>query len=247
MLDEITDYKSLRLAIINELGTFEFYMRFVDVREYAADVSFDEFSCNFGGNESRVEVLFSYEILTLENYHKVLSSFEPFDPFNSNPTFTKSNICDFDYQKHLEDLKHYLTRKEYLLHYNWLETQIMTPTLKNIINLTLESSKIDRFHNISLSRNVSQCKYEAVSRNFDFNAKYSQILTQTMYLLDEKYWKRKCNEFEHKVRQGNRPIDNMVTPSEFIYFKNLHEYVLSAIYRNCFISENMSSYDGTDN
>jgi ssDNA-binding Zn-finger/Zn-ribbon topoisomerase 1 len=168
MIGSATDYKQI---IVHPKGK-EFNLRFIDMQAYIAGGTLDQASQNFGNLEKREKGFFPYELITMNNFVEVLNKTEPFEKIDFYSSLTKQSITDSDYEIYLNDFQNYSTRKDYLLHYNEVDTQIMIPALDNLINMFFEY-KVDMLHNLSLSSNASQIKYALAYRDFDINGDYS--------------------------------------------------------------------------
>ncbi|KAI5498529.1 DNA/RNA polymerase superfamily, partial [Trichomonas vaginalis G3] len=103
--------------IIVKKTNVPYELRFIDIRNYIAGGTLDQFTQDFGNNKSRVKSFFPYQFITWENYEEELYKEEPFTKDSFYSALTQETISDSDYQIYLNDAKNFKNRLEYFIHY----------------------------------------------------------------------------------------------------------------------------------
>ncbi|KAI5544604.1 DNA/RNA polymerase superfamily [Trichomonas vaginalis G3] len=98
--------------IIVKKTNVPYELRFIDIRNYIAGGTLDQFTQDFGNNKSRVKSFFPYQFITWENYEDELYKKEPFTQDSFYSALTQETISDSDYQIYLNDAKNFENRLE---------------------------------------------------------------------------------------------------------------------------------------
>jgi hypothetical protein len=147
--------------------------------------------------------------------------------------------------EYLNEFAEYPTRKDYLLHYNELDTQIMVPIIDTLID-NFAAYYVDMLKNISLSACSSQVKYAIPYRDFDINADYS-LQTKTTFKLSKKYWAYKVKGYNQQDKAAKRGIENNVSEDDYQYFKQLLEHSKCHLCDEGFTYDNKPTLDRINN
>ncbi|KAI5543715.1 DNA/RNA polymerase superfamily, partial [Trichomonas vaginalis G3] len=212
-------------------------LRFIDIRNYIAGGTLDQFTQDFGNNKSRVKSFFHYQFITWENYEEELYKVEP---------FTQETISDSDYQIYLNDAKNFKNRLEYFIHYCNKDVEIMIDPIDKIIEETFVY-KIDVLHNLSLSSNASMIRYALAYKDFNPNEKYPEEEIESSFELTKKYWKYKIESYKKQDEKAERDTKNNVSMDDFQYY---HDLILSSKCKMCgkaFTYANKPTLDRIDN
>ena len=234
-----SQYKMVSVFKLNDEGNISEKhtgLRFIDIRNYIAGGTLDQFTRDFGNNNNRVKSFFPYQFITTQNWEDELYKSEPFTQDSFYSALTKTTISDEDYKIYLEDMKGYKNRLEYFIHYCNKDVEIMIDPIDNIINETFEY-KIDMLHNLSLSSNASMIRYSLAYNDFDINAFYPGNNEPSSYNLTKKQWEYKVKSYEQQDIKGKRDISDNVKVSDYEYY---HDLILAS---KCYLCGEPFTYD----
>lgn len=221
-------------------------LRFIDIRNYIAGGTLDQFTQDFGNNKSRVKSFFPYQFITWENWETELFKTEPFTQESFYSALTKETISDSDYQIYLSDYANFKNRLDYFIHYCNKDVEIMIDPIDKIIDETFVY-KIDMLHNLSLSSNASMIRYALAYKDFDPNEKYPEKDTESNFELTKKYWKYKVDSYKKQDEKAKRDTKNNVSMNDYQYY---HDLILTSKCSMCgkaFTYDNKPTLDRIDN
>lgn len=208
-----SQYKMISVFKINDKGNIsesETGLRFIDIRNYIAGGTLDQFTKDFGNNDGkRVKSFFPYQFITVQNWRDELMKHEPFEQKDFYSALTKTSISDEDYKTYLEDSKNYKSRLEYFIHYCNKDVEIMIDPIDAIINETFEH-KVDMLHNMSLSSNASMIRYSMAFKDFKPNEFYPSTNAESSFKLTKKYWAIKVKGYEAQDVKGKEILRIML-------------------------------------
>ena len=246
-----SQYKMITVFKLNEKGNIsekEIGLRFIDIRNYIAGGTLDQFTKDFGHNDGkRVKSFFPYQFVTVQNWKDELFKSEPFTQESFYSALTKTSISDDDYKTYLEDTKNFKNRLDYFIHYCNKDVEIMIDPIDTIINETFEY-KIDMLHNLSLSSNASMIRYALAYSDFDPNETYPSNQGNNTFKLTKKYWALKVKNYREQDQKKKRNTDNNVSENDYEYFKGLIEANTKCyLCGESFTNQNKPTLDRIDN
>ena len=222
-------------------------LRFIDIRNYIAGGTLDQFTKDFGNNDGkRVKSYFPYQFVTVQNWEKELYKSEPFTQDSFYSALTKKSISDEEYKVYLDDSEKYKNRLEYFIHYCNQDVEIMIDPIDKIINETFEY-KVDMLHNLSLSSNASMIRYAMTYTDFDPSAEYPESNGDSTFRLTKKYWRCKCESYRLQDEAKGRDTTNNVTEDDYEYFRDLMFNTKCYLCHEPFTNENRPTLDRIDN
>ena len=212
-------------------------LRFIDIRNYIAGGTLDQFTKDFGHNDGkRVKSFFPYQFITVQNWKDELYKDTLFTKKHFYSALTKSTISDDDYMTYLRDRLNYKNRLEYFIHYCNVDVEIMIDPIDTIINETFEY-KIDMLHNLSLSSNASMIRYALAYSDFDPNETYPENTGNSTFKLTKKYWSLKVKSYKEQDEKKKRDTSKNVSDKDYEYYKDL------IIESKCYLCGEPFTYD----
>ena len=222
-------------------------LRFIDIRNYIAGGTLDQFTKDFGHNDGkRVKNFFPYQFITVQNWKDELFKTEPFKKEHFYSDLTKTDISDEDYSTYLQDTKNYTNRLEYFIHYCDMDVMIMLDPIDSIIAETFEY-KIDMLHNMSLSSNASMIRYSLAYEGFNPRDSYPEDTGKSDYILTKKAWSYKVKGYQEQDIKAKRDASNNVKEEDYDYFRELFKNSKCYLCGEPFRKDNKPTLDRIDN
>ena len=249
IIGSTSQFKMVSVFKLNDGNPDDKYagLRFIDIRNYIAGGTLDQFTRDFGHNDGkRVKAYFPYQFVTTENWKDELPKKEPFAKEHFYSDLSKANISDEEYAIYLEDYKNYKNRLDYFIHYCDQDVMIMIDPIDSIINETFEY-KIDMLHNMSLSSNASMIRYALAYEDFDPRAFYPDEPGESDYMLTKKSWHNKVQGYFDQDRKAKRDTKNNVKDSDYEYFRDLFLTNKCYLCGETFKRDNVPTLDRVDN
>ena len=244
-----SQYKMISVYPIvdKEVDESKIGLRFIDIRNYIAGGTLDQFTKDFGHNDGkRVKGFFPYQFITTENWKEELFKTEPFKKEHFYSDLTKTEINDADYAVYLEDTKNYTNRLQYFIHYCDQDVMIMLDPIDSIIAETFEY-KIDMLHNMSLSSNASMIRYSLAYESFNPRETYTEETGPSDYILTKKVWTYKVNGYKDQDEKAKRSTKDNVKEEDFEYFRDLFKNSKCYLCGEPFKRDNKPTLDRIDN
>jgi len=197
-------------------------LRFIDIRDYVAGGSLDEFTRNFGLTETRVKGFFPYEHVTLINWKEVLYLPEPFEQKHFHSTFTNSDISDTGRQVHRKASIPFQNGLDYMIHYCDGYVEAMIDLINSLIEILLEFD-IDMLHNHSLSSNAAAIEYHYAYKDFDINDTYRIVFIEPAdrIRITSQFFNRMLQRYILQDRRAKRDTTNNVNDGDHPYFMRM--------------------------
>lgn len=241
-------YKMVSVYQIKEdANTEAIGLRFIDIRNYIAGGTLDQFTKDFGKNDGkRVKGFFPYQFITMDNWKQELFKTEPFKKEHFYSDLTKTTISDEDYEVYIKDSAAYTNRLEYFIHYCDQDVMIMIDPIDAIISETFEYH-IDMLHNMSLSSNASMIRYALAYEDFKPTEFYPSCLGKSDYILTKKAWNFKVKGYLEQDKKAKRDTTNNVKDEDFEYFRELFKKEKCYLCGEPFKRDNKPTLDRLDN
>jgi len=223
-------------------------LRFVDIRQFIAGGTLDQFTQDFGDVETRVKGFFPYEHITVSNWNVELSKSEPFEQYNFFSSLSDSSISDVDYQTYLESAKPFESRFDYFVHYCNVDVEIMVHPIINLINIIFDH-KVDMLHNLSLSSNASMIRYSKLYNDFDISMTYPSKFVEIgdRFDLTLSVWNHMTFSYLTQDKRAGRDVSTNVSKRDCQHFRRLFKYHSCVLCGEWFTNENKPSLDRLDN
>ena len=222
-------------------------LRFIDIRNYIAGGTLDQFTKDFGHNDGkRVKNFFPYQFVTVQNWKEELFKEEPFKKEHFYSDLTKTDITDEDYATYLEDTKNFKNRLDYFIHYCDMDVKIMIDPIDAIIAETFEYN-VDMLHNMSLSSNASMIRYSLAYEDFNPRVTYASTTKKSDYILTKKAWQFKVKGYNEQDTKAKRDITNNVKEEDYDFFREMFKNEKCYLCGEPFRKDNKPTLDRIDN
>jgi len=221
-IDSLFGSSSNHKQIIVSHAHSEVRLRFIDIRNYVAGGSLDEFTWNFGSSGERVKGFFPYEHVTLANWREVLYLSEPFEHHHFQSSLSNGNISDADHRVYRETTAPFKSRLDYFIHYCNVDVEAMIEPINNLIEIHIEFGII-MLHDHALSSNAAAIKRIYAYRDFNVSATHEKTFVKPLdrISITVQYWNYKVLGYMRQDRYKQRDTANNVNDGDFEYYEDI--------------------------
>ncbi|KAA6387051.1 MAG: hypothetical protein EZS28_017423 [Streblomastix strix] len=133
-----------------------------------------------------------HEFININNYMNELNKCEPFSIEAFDNKLRNKKLSEDKYQEYLVEAAKHKSRRDYLKHYNILDTRVLIEPIDYLIELMFKY-KVDMLANISMSKCSNAIKYSMAYNGFDINGDYNCESTDKSIEITQCYLRTKVD------------------------------------------------------